>query len=422
MPVLGLALSAGDRRARTAASDRRADHARASPTRTRRSSGSRRGHRNRRRRPAVASAAVLIATALWWIDPGAGRSRSTSSSGRPSTPTSTARRPGSPARPDPRVAAAPGRRLHQPGGLSHYDLWERVVDELAAGGDADALALGGDDRRPRRPLGRPRVLPRVRRRPRAGDARRAAAAELLADRARRCAVSSTTTRSATRGSAATARSRSSRSSPTSSPADRSTRQPRGSRLAPGRGARRVEVGRERARRRSPGTRGRPSGAARRAAAAARRAGRTRPGAVSSGWPASSPPIIRQWKTSEYSGMRAKPSRRPSSTRDERHRLDLDPGLLVDLLHRDLRRRVPDVGPPDRVQPDPAVGALGEQDLAGSLPTTAATAHLRRDVAADALADGRRATPRRATSASASSIAAARMSAATLSTSSKRSCS
>ena len=35
--------------------------------------------------------------------------------------------------------------------------------------------------------------------------------------------------------------------------------------------------------------------------------------VSSGWPTSSPPSIRQWNTSEYSGTRAKPRRRPSST-------------------------------------------------------------------------------------------------------------
>jgi hypothetical protein len=43
-------------------------------------------------------------------------------------------------------------RLHpvegfaQPRGLSHYDLWERVVDELHAKGDPDALALGEETR------------------------------------------------------------------------------------------------------------------------------------------------------------------------------------------------------------------------------------------------------------------------------------
>ncbi len=35
--------------------------------------------------------------------------------------------------------------------------------------------------------------------------------------------------------------------------------------------------------------------------------------VSSGWPCSSPPIIRQWNTSEYSGVNEKPSRMPSRT-------------------------------------------------------------------------------------------------------------
>ncbi len=43
-------------------------------------------------------------------------------------------------------------RLHpvagftQPEGLTHYDLWERVVDELHAGGSANALELGSETR------------------------------------------------------------------------------------------------------------------------------------------------------------------------------------------------------------------------------------------------------------------------------------
>lgn len=43
-------------------------------------------------------------------------------------------------------------RLHpvagftQPKGLTHYDLWERVVDELHAGRSADALVLGAEIR------------------------------------------------------------------------------------------------------------------------------------------------------------------------------------------------------------------------------------------------------------------------------------
>ena len=35
-----------------------------------------------------------------------------------------------------------------PGGLSHYELWEEVVGQLAAGRDPGALALGEDDPRP----------------------------------------------------------------------------------------------------------------------------------------------------------------------------------------------------------------------------------------------------------------------------------
>jgi hypothetical protein len=33
-----------------------------------------------------------------------------------------------------------------PAGLSHYDLWERVVDEITAGRSADALQLGDETR------------------------------------------------------------------------------------------------------------------------------------------------------------------------------------------------------------------------------------------------------------------------------------
>ena len=87
--------------------------------------------------------------------------------------------------------------------------------------------------------------------------------------------------------------------------------------------------------------------------------------VSSGWPCSSPPIMRQWNSSEYSGNRANPRRRPSSTAMSDERLDLDAGLLVDLLDRDLARRVADVGVADRVEPHPGVGALGEQELAAA---------------------------------------------------------
>ena len=106
-------------------------------------------------------------------------------------------------------------------------------------------------------------------------------------------------------------------------------------------------------------------------------------------------------------------------RDERQRLDLDAGLLVDLLHRDLGRRVADVGLADRVEPHPGVGALGEQQLTPLVGDDRRHRDLGGDVARDALADEPIHSSTSA-SASASSMAAARMSAATLSTSSKRS--
>jgi len=46
---------------------------------------------------------------------------------------------------------------------------------------------------------------------------------------------------------------------------------------------------------------------------------------------------------------------------ELDRLAVDAGLLLHLLHGDLRRRVADVGPPGRVEPDTGVGPLDEQD-------------------------------------------------------------
>ena len=58
----------------------------------------------------------------------------------------------------------------------------------------------------------------------------------------------------------------------------------------------------------------------------------------------------------------------------------------DLLDRDLGRRVADVGPPGRIQPDAAVGALHEQDLAGLVAHDRADRDLRRHVAGHTLAD------------------------------------
>ena len=40
----------------------------------------------------------------------------------------------------------PVAAYHPPAGLSHYDLWERVVAQLHAGGDPGALALGEERR------------------------------------------------------------------------------------------------------------------------------------------------------------------------------------------------------------------------------------------------------------------------------------
>ena len=73
--------------------------------------------------------------------------------------------------------------------------------------------------------------------------------------------------------------------------------------------------------------------------------------------------------------RVNPIRWPSITDEQALRLAHDAGLLGDLLHRHLGRRVADVGPPRRVQPDARVGALDEQQLTASLPTMAPIATL-----------------------------------------------
>ena len=98
---------------------------------------------------------------------------------------------------------------------------------------------------------------------------------------------------------------------------------------------------------------------------------------------------------------------------------LDAGLFEHFFDRDLRRRVADVGPADRVQPPARVGALGEQDLAQVVADDGRDRDLRCDVAGDAFADGAQPLLEERV-ASASSTAAARMSEATLRTSSKRS--
>src|ERR687897_189656 len=72
--------------------------------------------------------------------------------------------------------------------------------------------------------------------------------------------------------------------------------------------------------------------------------------------------------------------------DELHRLATDAGLLVDLLHGDLARRVADVGPARRVEPDAAVGPLHQQDPALVVVHHRPHRHLGGDVAAHPLAD------------------------------------
>ena len=101
-------------------------------------------------------------------------------------------------------------------------------------------------------------------------------------------------------------------------------------------------------------------------------------------------------------------------------LALDAGLLVHLLHRHLGRRVADVGPAGRVQPDAGVGPLDQQDLALVVADHGADRHLRRDVAGHALADALQPLVDQRLAGRRRASVAWRMSAATASTSSKRS--
>ena len=64
---------------------------------------------------------------------------------------------------------------------------------------------------------------------------------------------------------------------------------------------------------------------------------------------------------------------PVEHRDERDELALDARLLEHFLDRDLRRRVADVGPADRIQPPPESARCVSRISPRSLPTTAATA-------------------------------------------------
>ncbi len=66
--------------------------------------------------------------------------------------------------------------------------------------------------------------------------------------------------------------------------------------------------------------------------------------------------------------------------EQLHRLAHDAGLLGDLLDGHLGRRVADVGPAGRVQPEPRVGTLHEEDLAPIVADDRTDRHLRRHVA------------------------------------------
>ena len=109
-------------------------------------------------------------------------------------------------------------------------------------------------------------------------------------------------------------------------------------------------------------------------------------AVSSGCGSRSPPVAVQWNSSMYMAKREKPIRWPSITASSCSRLARDAGLFGDLLDGDLGGRVPDVGPPGRVQPEAGVGALHEEDLATVVADDRTDRHLRRDVAGHVDAD------------------------------------
>ena len=71
--------------------------------------------------------------------------------------------------------------------------------------------------------------------------------------------------------------------------------------------------------------------------------------------------------------------------EELHRLALDAGLLPHLLERDLDRRVADVGPAGRVEPDAGVGPLDQEQATLVVADDGPHGHLRGDVAGHALA-------------------------------------
>ena len=94
----------------------------------------------------------------------------------------------------------------------------------------------------------------------------------------------------------------------------------------------------------------------------------------------------QWNDEHVHAEAREPHPLAVDHREHALRLALDAGLLEHLLDRDLGRRVADVGPPGRVQPDARVGALHEQQLPVVVADDGADRDLRRDVAGHAVAD------------------------------------
>ena len=101
---------------------------------------------------------------------------------------------------------------------------------------------------------------------------------------------------------------------------------------------------------------------------------------------SSPPVARQWNSTMYMPNRVKPMRRPSMTARSCTGSHSMPVSSWTSFTRDLGRRVADVGPPGRVEPDAGVGPLHQQELPAVVADDRADGHLRRDVAGHALAD------------------------------------
>ena len=208
---------------------------------------------------------------------------------------------------DARVATAPGRGIPERRRLSHYDVWETVVGQLI-GGRRSARAARSATRSARSPRcgtgssASPRTATTS---SRSGSPRRHGARAV----APTASAWSTTNRSATRGSA-----RGGTVSIVALLARAARRLKPAQPAAPGWGARRVEARPGTARRRWRRTRCRPSGPRRRAAT-----GSASPGEEAdvrgsrAGGPAARRRSSGSGTASEYSGSRAKPRRRPSST-------------------------------------------------------------------------------------------------------------